>query len=76
MGKIAMPQKVTMVKIIVNGVLKDSNTKKIRTKEEHLNLKLFYIENQQPITIDPKMGEFELEKEAFSEAKTIIILAD
>ena len=58
LGKIAIPQKQQLVKVIIFGVIKDSKTENVLAKSSFENLKLFYNGIEIPIGVDLKTGKF------------------
>jgi hypothetical protein len=58
-GKIAMPQK-QIVTILISGDVRDLQTKKVLSKDNFSNFKLFYNETEKEISVNSKTGKFEM----------------
>jgi hypothetical protein len=76
LGKIAIPQKQQLVKVIIFGVIKDSKTENVLAKSSFENLKLFYNGIEIPIGVDLKTGKFKLEVEIDANATSLIFYSD
>lgn len=61
MGKIVMPQKQKIVTILISGNVRDLQTKKVLSKDNFSNFKLFYNETEKEISVNSKTGKFEME---------------